>query len=75
MEARSGRIKRGKIELDEPTDAPDGTRVTVLIREREEAVTASDEELAVIDRGLSQMASSSERIDAKEFLRALRNEH
>jgi hypothetical protein len=70
METRSGHIDKGVVVLDEPTEAPDGTKVTVLISVDVE-VEASPEELEVIEAGLRE-ASGAERINAREFLRELR---
>jgi len=70
MEPKHGRIEKGVVVFTEPTDAPDGTEVTVLIG-TPEAVTVSDEELEAIDAGLRE-AEASARIDARAFLRELR---
>ena len=71
MESRSGRIEKGAVVLSEPTDAPDGTDVTVLIG-KAAPVRVSPEELRVIDSGLRE-AESPARIDARAFLRELRS--
>ena len=71
VQAKRGRIEKGVVVLEEPTDAPEGTEVTVLI-ETDEAVSVSDEELEVIDAGLRE-AVSPDRIDARAFLRELRS--
>lgn len=71
MEARRGHIENGVIILEDPTDAPDGTEVTVIIRDADEAIEASDEELGIIDAGLAE-ARKPGRIDARSFLLELR---
>lgn len=73
MEARRGYIQKGVVVLEEPTDVPDGTEVTVIIDGRDEEVHASDEELQVIDAGLVE-AQKPERIDARSFLLELRRD-
>jgi hypothetical protein len=71
VEARRGQIEKGVVVLREPTDAPDGTEVTVIIGRADEEVQVSDEELQAIDAGLSE-AKRPDRIDARSFLRELR---
>lgn len=71
MDTRRGHIENGVVILEAPTDAPDGTEVTVIIRGADEEVPASDEELRVIDAGLAA-ARKPERIDARSFLLELR---
>lgn len=71
MEPKRGRIENGAVVLTEPTDAPDGTEVMVLIDTRE-SVAVSDDELELIDAGLRE-AEAPARIDARSFLRALRS--
>jgi hypothetical protein len=71
VEARRGHIEKGVVVLREPTDAPDGTEVCVIIGGADEDVQASDEELQVIDAGLAE-ARKPERIDARSFLLELR---
>lgn len=71
MEAKRGRIERGAVVLTEPTDAPDGTEVTVFIG-TEDPACVSDDELEVIDAGLRQ-ADAPGRINARAFLRELRS--
>jgi hypothetical protein len=59
--------------LEDPTDAPDGTKVMVIIGDPDEVYDASEEELRIIDAGLAA-AQASERIDARAFLRELRRD-
>ncbi|MCR9159687.1 MAG: hypothetical protein ACE37F_05005 [Nannocystaceae bacterium] len=70
MVAKRGTIENGVVVLAEPTDAPNGTEVTVLIG-RPSAVRVSDDELEAIDTGLREVPASA-RIDARAFLRELR---
>lgn len=68
---RSGRIRDGVVVLDEPLDAPDGTRVTVTLESAEDAITVNEEELAAIDAGRAE-ARTPARIDARAFVQAIR---
>ncbi len=70
MVAKRGRIENGVVVLAEPTDAPNGTEVTVLIASPS-TVRVSEDELEAIDIGLREVAASP-RIDARAFLRELR---
>jgi hypothetical protein len=71
VQARRGRIEKGVVVLEEATDAPEGTEVTVLIGTTD-SVLVSDDELEIIDAGLRE-ADAPERIDARAFLRELRS--
>jgi hypothetical protein len=70
MQTRRGRIQNGAVVLADPHGVPEGAEVTVLIATAQDVVEVSEEELAVIDAGLPA-ARRPERIDAREFLRAL----
>lgn len=73
VEAKRGRIENGVVVLADPTGAPEGTEVTVLIGSADETVVASEAELEVIDAGLEEVRVA-QRIDARAFLRELRAE-
>jgi hypothetical protein len=74
VRTKRGQIRDGVVVLDDPTDAPNGTRVTVVIDPSQDSVTVSDDELRVIDAGLAE-ARGVERMDARAFVRALRDGH
>jgi len=53
------RVKGGHIVVDEPTDLPDGTELTLLLLEAEDELTAEERaDLdAMIDRGRADIAA------------------
>jgi len=72
MEPRVGRIVNGAIVLEDGDDLTEGAAVTVWIGDSTKPVVVSGEELELIDRGLEE-AERGELLDARSFLRQLRN--
>ena len=59
MAVLRARVKGGHIVVDEPTDLPDGTELTLLLLEAEDELTAEERaDLdAMIDRGRADIAA------------------
>jgi len=68
-----GHVKSGRIVVDDPTDLPDGTAVSLALLDEGDELSAEDRaELdASIDRGLVQ-ADNGEGSPAADVLRRLR---
>ena len=74
MEPRTGKVVNGAIVLEDDGagDLVEGASVVVWIGDPQEPVVASDEDLALIDRG-RQSAARGNFLDARAFLRELRH--
>jgi hypothetical protein len=59
MSVLRARVKGGHIVVDEPTDLPDGTELTLLLLEAEDEMTAEERaDLdAMIERGRGEIAA------------------
>lgn len=66
----SGRVVDGRVELD--AELPEGTEVTVLARDSEEAFEVGAELEAVLLESIAQ-GQRGERISAEELLREMRS--
>ena len=66
----TGIVRRGVVELDDK-DLPDGTPVTVIVREREETFELSPDEEARLLEAIAQV-ERGEYEDGRELLRELR---
>lgn len=73
MEPRSGHVRNGQIVLDDDSDLEEGASVTVWVGDPTEPVTVSNEELRLIRAGQAE-AAAGKLVDARAFLRALREE-
>lgn len=70
MQITSGRVVDGRVELE--AELPDGTEVTVLVRDSEETFEADAELEAVLLESIAQ-GQRGERISAEELLREMRS--
>ena len=70
MRMTTGIVRHGIVELDDK-DLPDGTPVTVIVREGEETFELSPEEEAKLLEAIAQV-ERGEYEDGRELLRELR---
>ena len=70
MQITSGRVVDGRVELE--AELPDGTEVTVLVRDSEETFEADAELEAVLLESIAQ-GQRGEHISAEELLREMRS--
>ena len=75
MQAMKARVKNGRLVLDEPTDLPEGTEVTVSITD-DDGGDYDDEERERINESLAvsfEQARKGQLIDADVVLARLRS--
>ena len=67
------RVKGGHIVVDEPTDLPDGTELTLLLLEAEDQLTAEERANldAMIERGRAEIAAGK-GVSPEELLARVR---
>ena len=70
MQITSGKVVDGRVELE--AELPEGTEVTVLVRDSEETFEADPELEAVLLESIAQ-GERGERISAEELLREMRS--
>ena len=70
MQITSGKVIDGRVELD--AELPEGTEVTVLARDSEEAFEVDAELEAVLLESIAQ-GQRGERISAEELLREMQS--
>jgi hypothetical protein len=70
MQITSGRVVDGRVELE--AELPEGTEVTVLAQDSEEAFEVDAELEAVLLESIAQ-GQRGERISAEELLREMRS--
>lgn len=70
MQITSGRVVDGRVELE--TGLPEGTEVTVLVRDSEETFEVDAELEAVLLESIAQ-GQRGQRISAEELLREMRS--
>lgn len=71
MQALKVQVKNGRVQLDEPTDLPDGAEVEVVVLDDE---LSADERAALhasLDRALED-SEAGRGVDAMEYLRQYR---
>jgi hypothetical protein len=73
MSVLRARVKGGHIVVDEPTDLPDGTELTLLLLEAEDEMTAEERaDLdATIERGRAEIAAGK-GVSPEELLARVR---
>ncbi len=71
MPIKSGRVVDGQVVLGDGEALSEGAQVRVWVEEPGQPVDASEEELALIDRGQRE-AHEGKLLDARSFLRELR---
>jgi len=71
MPIKSGRVVDGQVVLDDGEALSEGAQVRVWVEEPGQPVEATEEELALIDRGQRE-TREGKLLDARSFLRELR---